>query len=87
MRIIISIFPWNTSVCHNFVILSSVVEFIRNFTIGDLDRHLRMPVRKLADCKHEGDANICVEEVTTSTFSDIVLDESKVKIFLLMFYE
>lgn len=54
------------------------MEFIRNFTSGDLSRHLRMPVRKLPACKTDGDTNICVEEVTTSTFSDLVLTDTKV---------
>ncbi|KFM83104.1 Thioredoxin domain-containing protein 11, partial [Stegodyphus mimosarum] len=61
-----------------------LVEFIKNYTTGNLDRHLRMPVRKLEGCGKDESANVCVEEVTTATFSEIVLD--KTKDVVLMYY-
>ncbi|XP_035205049.1 thioredoxin domain-containing protein 11-like, partial [Stegodyphus dumicola] len=61
-----------------------LVEFIKNYTAGNLDRHLRMPVRKLEGCSKDENANVCVEEVTTATFSEIVLD--KTKDVVLMYY-
>ncbi|GIX74866.1 thioredoxin domain-containing protein 11 [Caerostris extrusa] len=57
----------------------ALVEFIKNYTYGNLNRHLRMPVRKLAGgCQEGEDYNVCVQEVTTETFFDIVLADKDV---------
>ncbi|XP_054718361.1 thioredoxin domain-containing protein 11-like [Uloborus diversus] len=55
----------------------SLVEFIKNYTAGSLGRHFRTPIRKLDGCKSNENADICVEEISGATFSEIVLDETK----------
>ncbi|XP_055944258.1 thioredoxin domain-containing protein 11-like [Argiope bruennichi] len=61
----------------------ALVEFIKNYTAGSLNRYLRMPVKKLSSCEMEEESNVCVQEVTTTTFFDVVLDDKDV---VLLYY-
>ncbi|GFY73479.1 thioredoxin domain-containing protein 11 [Trichonephila inaurata madagascariensis] len=62
----------------------ALVEFIKNYTSGSLNRFLRMPVRKLGNCNNNGEEdNVCVEEATTATFFDVILDDKDV---VLLYY-
>ena len=51
--------------------------FIRNFTDGGLNRHLRSAAASPPQQCSVGD--ICVVEVTSSSFNSIVMDSSKVR--------
>ncbi|XP_042905850.1 thioredoxin domain-containing protein 11 [Parasteatoda tepidariorum] len=68
-------------VLNGLVNKKTLVEFIRNYTDGSLSRDLRMPIRKLKDCKKDDNSNVCVDEVTTATFFDIVFDQQDVILY------
>ena len=57
---------------------SSAANFVGDFTTNDLPRHLRSTQSK-SDLFCVGpDGDICIQEVTTATFHEVVMNPGKV---------